>query len=228
MGDMEQNIIKEDIKYGISMKYKDFANMFHIDYKVAGSRKRQIEKLSRIYEIIVKNTLYTVIREYDQEEKELYQAKPTPSNFKILKRDKNRGGIYKIQLNNMVYIGQTNNLANRYNAHLNGQNQCDTKSLLLNGGTFELLEFEENKEERFLKENKYIKEYEEMGYKLLNSKEVLYHGKNKKIKERKAVIDSISFNSSDLDKITKLLSENNIDFKPHKFRDKKETANVQQ
>lgn len=216
MGNIEQNIIKEDIKYGTSMKYKDFANMFHIDYKVAGSRKRQIEKLSRIYEIIVKNTLYTVIREYNQEEKELYQAKPTPLNFKILKRDKNRGGIYKIQLNNTIYIGQTNNLANRYNAHVNGQNQCDTKSLLLNGGTFELLEFEESQEERFLKENKYIKEYEEMGYKLLNSKDVLYCGKNKKIKkqkEHKSKIDTISFDSSDLDKITKLLSDNNIEFK---------------
>lgn len=66
---MEQNIIKEDIKYGISIKYKDFANMFHIDYKVAGSRKRQIEKLSRIYEIIVKNTLYTVLENMTKKKK---------------------------------------------------------------------------------------------------------------------------------------------------------------
>ena len=221
MLDIYNDIIKEDIKYGIKMKYKDFAKMFHLEHKDGGSRALQIRQLKRLYDINIYNTLYTVIREYTEEEKEIFQAKPTPSNFKILKKDKNRGGIYKIQLGNTIYIGQTKNLANRYNAHVNGQNQCDTKSLLLNGGTFELLEFEENQEDRFFKENKYIKEYEELGYKLLNSKDVLYYGKNKKIKERAKNCCSITFNKSDLEKITKLLSDNNIDFKPHKFRDKK-------
>lgn len=223
MRNIEQKIVTNDIKYGIKMKYKELADMFHLDYKNGGSRALQIRQLQRLYEIKSDKTLYVVLREYDEEEKEELQAKPTPSNFKILKKDKNRGGVYKIQLGNIVYIGQTNNLANRYNAHVNGQNQCDTKSLLLNGGNFELLEFEENQEERFFKENNYIKEYEEMGYKLLNSKDVLYCGRNKKLKERNKNYCYIKFNKSDIEKITKLLSDNNIDFKPHKFRDKKET-----
>ena len=40
----------------------------------------------------------------------------------------------------------------------------------------------------------------------------------KKLEEPKM---GITFNKSDLEKITKLLSDNNIDFKPRKFRDKK-------
>ena len=222
MKNIEQSITKNDIRYGIKMKYKELANMFNLEYNTGGSRALQLRQLQRLYDINLNKTLYVVVREYSEEEKEDLQAKPTPSNFKILKKDKNKGGVYKIQLGNIIYIGQTNNFANRYNAHVNGQNQCDTKSLLLNGGTFELLEFEENQEDRFFKENKYIKEYEELGYKLLNSKDVLYYGKNKKIKENAKNCCSITFNKSDLDKITKLLSDNNIDFKQHKFRDKKQ------
>jgi len=45
MLDIYNNIIKEDIKYGIKMKYKDFAKMFHLEHKDGGSRALQIRQL---------------------------------------------------------------------------------------------------------------------------------------------------------------------------------------
>ena len=74
-----------------------------------------------------------------------------------------------------------------------------------------------------IKESKYVNKYINDGYNVINSTKVLYKGKNKTVKQNRLAEPKmgITFNKSGLDKITKLLSENNIDFKPHKFRDKK-------
>lgn len=222
---LEIELIKP-IPYNIPIKYKELIKVFNLEFKEGGYRKRQISKLQRLYEININKTLYTFIREYSEEEKELKQVRPLPINFKILKKNKNRGGIYIIIFNNDVYIGQTNNLIVRYYQHKAGYNQCDTKNMLKNGGNFELLEFEDDLEKRLLKENNYILEYIEKWYNVLNSTSVLYKGSNK-IKNYNKAKMSISFNKSDFDIINKLLKEHNIEFtehKPYKRKIKKETT----
>jgi len=136
------------------------------------------------------------------------------TSFKIEEEDAYREGIYKIQFKNDIYIGQTNNLIRRFTQHKDGKNNTrkEITKLLKDGGVFELLEFEDNKNQRLIKEKDYIDEYIKNGYNLIN---II----NKYPKTRK---NSITFDKSDLDKITKLLLDNNINFKPHKFRDKLE------
>lgn len=144
--------------------------------------------------------------------------------FNVEEKDKYKSGIYKIQLKNEVYIGQTLNFWNRFYSHCHPNKPSYTSVLIRLGGTFEILEIEKGREQRLIKEREYVEKYIKEGYEVLNSTKVLYNGTNKAIKEKRRAEPKmgITFNKSDLDKITKLLSENNIDFKPHKFRDKKE------
>lgn len=142
-------------------------------------------------------------------------------NFKIDEEYAWDEGIYKIQLDNNIYIGQTNKFVRRYQQHkrgVKGETQTDAHKLISNGATFEMLEIERDTKQRLIKGAKYVDKYINNGYNVLNSTKVLFNGG-----KRKEEI-SVSFNKSDLDKITKLLSDNNIDFKPHKFRNKKETT----
>ena len=129
-------------------------------------------------------------------------------NFKINEENAYEEGIYKIQLDNDVYIGQTNKFVRRYQQHklgVKGENQTEAHKLIKNGATFEMIEIERDAKQRLIKEAKYVNKYINDGYNVLNSTKVLFKNKD--------VIDTISFDSSDLDKITKLLSDNNIEFK---------------
>lgn len=140
-------------------------------------------------------------------------------SFKISEDYSYDEGVYKIQLNNDIYIGQTNKFIRRYQQHklgASGDIQTNAHNLIKDGATFEMLEIERDVTQRLIKEAKYVEKYIHDGYNVLNSTKVLFNNKN-----NNESFD-ITFNKSDLDKITKLLSDNNIEFKPHKFRDKKE------
>lgn len=145
--------------------------------------------------------------------------------FKVDEQYKDASGIYKIQLENEVYIGQTSNFWNRFYSHYRIiSKKSPYQSVLIRfGGTFEILEIEKDREQRLIKERKYVEKYILDGYDVVNSTKVLYKGTNKNIKQNRLSEPKmgIIFNKSDLEKITKLLSDNNIEFKPHKFRDKK-------
>ena len=148
--------------------------------------------------------------------------------FKVDEQYKYASGIYKIQLENEVYIGQTSNFWNRFYSHYRktSESKSPYQSVLIRfGGTFEILEIEKDREQRLIKEKEYVEKYILDGYEVVNSTKVLYKGTNKAIKKKRMEEPkiTITFNKSDLDKITKLLSDNNIEFKPHKFRDKKQS-----
>lgn len=141
-------------------------------------------------------------------------------NFKISEEYAWDEGIYKIQLDKDIYIGQTNKFVRRYQQHkrgIKGDIQTNAHKLIANGATFEMIEIEKDEKQRLIKEAQYVNKYINDGYNVLNSTKVLFNGG--KLKEE----ISVSFNKSDLDKITKLLSDNNIEFKPNKLKDKKET-----
>ena len=97
----------------------------------------------------------------------------------ISKEDEHKSGVYKIQLDNDIYIGQTNDFKRRFYQHYYGQNirykgfGADTEKLLKNGGTFEVLEFENNIEQRLLKENYWVQYYNKNGYNILNTEKLL-------------------------------------------------------
>jgi hypothetical protein len=146
-------------------------------------------------------------------------------SFDIDDENKHLSGIYIIKNNNEVYIGQSQNLYNRFCAHFyNNKSTTNANRILKEGGIFKLLEVEEDREKRLIKEKEYVNKYIMEGYEVLNSTKVLFNGSNKAIKKKRLEEPKmgITFNKSDLDKITKLLLDNNINFKPHKFRDKLE------
>jgi len=151
--------------------------------------------------------------------------KPRCKNFRVLDKDKHKSGIYKIQLNNDIYIGQTMNFWRRFYSHMHPNKETKPSKLINMGGVFEILEMEEDKEKRLIRERYFVDKYNNDGYNVINSITVLFNGSNKLIRQKRLAEPKmgITFNKSDLEKITKLLSDNNIDFKPHKFRDKKET-----
>ena len=108
----------------------------------------------------------------------------------ISKEDEHKAGIYKIQLDNDIYIGQTNDFKRRFYQHYYGQNirykgfGADTEKLLRNGGSFEVLEFEDNVEQRLLKENYWVQYYSQNGYNILNTEKLLSN-KNSRQKRNK-------------------------------------------
>lgn len=138
------------------------------------------------------------------------------NTFKVDIELKYCAGIYIIQKDNDIYIGQSKNLYQRFCAHMyNKKDKANPTFLLKNGGTFKLLELEEDKEIRLIKERQYVEQYIKDGYNVLNSIKVLFSGENKLTnqKQLEEYQTDIIFDKSDLDKITQLLKDNNIDFK---------------
>ena len=221
---------------GCELTYKEFCELNKVEPLKDMQKNRQIKGFGSYMDIQSKYGKVIINKLYNQDEikpKIKSYHDDTVNKFKINPEDKYKSGIYKIQLDNDVYIGQTNKFVRRYQQHklgVKGENQTEAHKLIKNGATFEMIEIDRDTKQRLIKEAKYVNKYINDGYNVINSTKVLYKGKNKTVKQNRLAEPKmgITFNKSDLDKITKLLSDNNIDFKPHKFKDKKETNNVQQ
>ena len=213
---------KEDIPYGEEIKYSKLCDVFGLEKQWGGYMDRNISKISYEYELEINNKYYKILNKLP-----IPKYEQIDERFCISYDNKNMAGVYIIQKENDVYIGQTNNFYRRFLVHRGGYNKTseNTKILLENCATFKALEFEEDIEKRFIAEAFHTKKYINDGFNVISSEKYLYKGTNKNIKQNRLSEPKmgITFNKSDLEKITKLLSDNNIDFKPHKFRDKKET-----
>lgn len=96
------------------------------------------------------------------------------NNMRTMEKTVPLAGIYKIELGNEVYIGSSVHLHERELEHRNGfQNgrgdNHKTKDMLDNGATFEVLEYIEDKEERYKRETYYIRKYlDDKNYVVIN------------------------------------------------------------
>lgn len=107
--------------------------------------------------------------------------------YKVGKQYNDSKGVYKIQLNNSVYIGSTiAGFRHRFMQHYNG-NYCGqmlyTQQLLLNGGTFESIWIagdSDNIETIRDKEKYYIQKYYNDGFDMVNNRLIKKKVKNKK------------------------------------------------
>jgi predicted GIY-YIG superfamily endonuclease len=80
--------------------------------------------------------------------------------FNISKENSHKGGVYKIQLDNKIYIGKTNNFQVRFRSHWDGNGRTKlTQELLFNGGIFSIIETLDDEDERIQKESIYIDKY---------------------------------------------------------------------
>ena len=126
-------------------------------------------------------------------------------------------GVYKIQLDNEVYVGSTTvGFRTRYRQHSNNENNMNphTQDLLKRGATFEILWIaDENDSETIIrqKENDYIEQYRNNGYDMLNSHiPVIISEKRTVNSKRKIKYKNIKINKEDYEKAIALLTENGL------------------
>lgn len=159
--------------------------------------KRSLEEIKKDYKIGKSNNKkydYYIINELTNSEKKLNHTNFRKYSYMFNSPYEyiDKGGVYKIQLNNDIYIGQTNNFYNRLSQHKTNSFNLKTKILLDNGGCMEVIELSDSKLERLEKETYWTNYYKKLGFNILNDETVLYHNKNKKFKNIK--IESKNYN----------------------------------
>jgi len=207
--------------YNKPLKYKDICENLGIERLSGSKQQTQLRQLHKIYKFEKnQNGYYTFYKKYNDVEKLEIQNKIFKNcglncrnkalkdnpNFKINKEDMHKSGIYKIECGNLIYIGKTKDFYKRYTEHKrklkNKTLYYDTSELLLNNGTFEILELENNKKKRNILETKWIKRYREnKNYICVNSNNINY-------KEYKL----IKINLNDYNYVIDLLRKNNIKY----------------
>lgn len=104
-------------------------------------------------------------------------------NFLVPEELKNSAGIYKIQKDMFIYIGQTKNFSDRFGRHRTNKGQ--TYKLMKSGGKFEILELIDDEKERLKKETEYIKYFSSSSdYICLNKAENVNYKIKRKFKNK--------------------------------------------
>lgn len=131
---------------------------------------------------------YFIIRQLTDEEKILNtKLVPYKNQFHVISDIKNKSGVYKIELKEekKIYIGQTNNFYNRFCRHCNPSTYSLAKDIIKQGAIFSVIELEDDRRERFIKESYWSEYYKNKGYELLNDEKVLFKFKDKETQNHK-------------------------------------------
>lgn len=131
---------------------------------------------------------YFIIRQLTDEEKILNtKLVPYKNQFHVISDIKNKSGVYKIELKEekKIYIGQTNNFYNRFCRHCNPSTYSLAKDIIKQGAIFSVIELEDDRRERFIKESYWSEYYKNKGYELLNDERVLFKFKDKETQNHK-------------------------------------------
>lgn len=197
------------------LNYRELTNFLELPYLRGCSKDKQLSELSKICKIEKDKTKYKITEIYD----EIIDDNRRKSHFSeltnISKEDEHKSGVYKIQLDNDIYIGQTNDFKRRFYQHYYGQNirykgfGADTEKLLRNGGSFEVLEFEDNVEQRLLKENYWVKYYSQNDYNILNTEKLLSN-KNSRKKRNKPDTKCIKVLTKNYNEAIQLLKDKGL------------------
>lgn len=126
-------------------------------------------------------------------------------------------GVYKIQLDNEVYVGSTTvGFRTRYRQHSNNENNMTphTQDLLKRGASFEILWIaDENDSETTIRqmENDYIEQYRNNGYDMLNSHVPVIISEKRTVNSIKKIkYKQIKINENDYEMAIALLKENGL------------------
>lgn len=189
-------------------KIKELCEILGIEYCV-GSPKLSLKKIERCLELKqITKQKFKIIRIYSDVE---FRKKIDPyyeqcrySQFLVEDELATSSGIYIIQKDNDIYIGQTKNFKKRFGEHRRGDNPSSpTKEMIEQGATFKVLELEDDEEQRFIKERKWVEHYKGQAFNLVNGFETLY--------KKDISFKAIKVRESDYDEIMELLSENGYD-----------------
>lgn len=215
------------VKVGQEFKnYKELCLFLGEKIKTGNSKIKQLKRWKRNFDWNKDKQKYIITKVYDtpkSKPKSKHKGSPRFSSeaqfkhfdcYKVDKSHNKSKGVYKIQLDNFVYVGSTiTDFRTRFLQHYN--NHCKqmphTQQLLLSGGTFEVLWVaDETDAEEIVreKERQYIQEFKDKGFEMLNSRnpEIL----KKKNKKKKIKYKKIKVNELDYAKAIELLKANNI------------------
>jgi len=173
--------------------YKLLCEVLEITIKTGKSKILQMKELDRHFKFhkegqqIIFDEVYKIINEkIDSTRNTLGNNRKEFPNFLVDLENEKKIGIYKIILDDNIYIGSTvAGFRIRYLAHKSNSNILSTKQMLDDGATFEILEICNGKTEPQIryKENKYIEEYKkDSNWKIVNTKEAWSYKPKQKYK----------------------------------------------
>ena len=131
-------------------------------------RNCQLKRWQKEYEIEKVKTYYFIKRPLTDEEKyiklneRIRRKFKKYSQFKVDFEDANKSGVYIIENDQKIYIGQTTDFYRRFYSHMKSKYSsnpylCDTQSILLNNGTFSIIQICDDKIRRCELEKEWIK-----------------------------------------------------------------------
>jgi len=217
-----ENIIKIKLSIDMAIKnYKEMCFLLEEKEKQGKSRLLQIANWERYFKwhkdgqkFIIDEVFEMPIEKIDNRGKSIgsknNSRKYFPS-FLIYEKDENKIGVYKIVLDNNIYIGSTiQGFRKRFLKHNNkiNNNVPFTSEMLEEGATFEIIEVCEGLSEKEIREieNKYIHLYrKDNDWNLINNNDAWSFVKKQKFKTIK-----IKVKEEDYDEVLKFLKDRNL------------------
>ena len=214
------------MKYNQPLKYKEICK--EMDDEVysghGSSRIHQLKRWQKEYEIEKVKTYYFIKRPLTDEEKyiklneRIRRKFKKYSQFKVDFEDANKSGVYIIENDQKIYIGQTTDFYRRFYSHMkskysNNPYLCDTQSILLNNGTFSIVQICDDKIRRCELEKEWIKYFRDNDKRTVinksdgitaNDEETIKNNKNK------IIFKKIMIPKENYDEVTKILTEKGI------------------
>ncbi|MCI7208344.1 MAG: hypothetical protein MSA15_20435 [Clostridium sp.] len=194
--------------------------------KKGGSKTKQMRQIESLYKVEQNGRKYILVEKYDTP-KEIKdnrgKTKKDYPQYAIEDKYDKSIGVYKIVLDNQIYIGSTKvGFRERFIAHVSKFNTLPTKEMLDNGATFEILQICNEMSENEIRhiENNYIEEYRNNpNWIVVNErKNVGIKGEGftkdkRQCKNNKPKYTKVRINKNDLNRAMELLKDNGIDFK---------------
>lgn len=207
--------------------YRRLCEFLGEEIKCGQSKKSQLKNWARYFcfdrdgnKIIINKIYDTPKKKIDKRGGNMWNHPKYPNLgiYNITKEQSNFKGVYKIQLNNNVYIGSTTvAFRTRYRQHCANYNNMSTHTheLLKQGASFDILWIaDESDSETTIrqKENDYIEQYTKDGYDMLNSHIPVVISEKRIVtsSKRKPKYTNIRINKEDYEKAISLLSENGL------------------
>ena len=204
----------ENLTEGMEIKnYKELCNILNIETKAGNSKKAQLRELERCCNYVKEGNKFIIKEIYPIPIKKVYPSNgkgkfKAIKNFNVENQYAYSKGVYKIELNNYIYIGSTTiGFRKRFLQHYSSTSSLmkHTYNLLHNGGIFSILENMDDKEEQEirLKEQQYINKYLlDPEYIVVNKENAFNRGR---IKYKNIKVPKINY-----EKAINLLRENNL------------------
>lgn len=155
------NVFDEYI--GKELKYKEIYEILKEEPKYGNGKICQIKRIRQYYDVEKYKTRYMIKRKFEESEQNLINYHNKKEDYKCFKyadfemEDMYKRGVYKIQKDNIIYIGKTNNFYSRLYHYLYSKE--NTKKLLLSGAKMSIIKIIDNESDRLQLEKELIWEY---------------------------------------------------------------------